>query len=183
MRPAGGPVGHHRRPGRRPENASGNGPARIEWQKMSAPGMKSGSEEKIPFSKGSENPLAGSNLYGGARGRFPPEIPLGRGNVFMRGPGGVPILPLRPPQTPPNPLQTAGRCPEPAGLPPRPAKHGTIRGIISNLYQVGSFPGEPVAAWAVRPPVRVSEANLEGSKIYFATRNPGPAKVEAGAEI
>ena len=59
----------------------------------------------------------------------------------MEGPGGIPISPLRALQTTRNPLKTAGRCPEPAGLPPRPAKHGAIRGIISNLYQVGSLPG------------------------------------------
>ena len=34
-----------------------------------------------------------------------------------------------------------------------------------------------------RPPVRVSEANLEGSKIYFATRNPGPAKPRSGRRM
>ena len=33
------------------------------------------------------------------------------------------------------------------------------------------------------PPVRVSEANLEGSKIYFATRNPGPAKPRTGRRM
>ena len=35
----------------------------------------------------------------------------------------------------------------------------------------------------MRPPVRVSEANLEGSKICFATRNPGPAKPRPGRRM
>ena len=62
--------------------------------------------------------------------KFSLIIPLGRGNVYARGLGGIPISPLKSPRAPHNPLQTAGRCPEPAGLPPRPAKHGAIRGIF-----------------------------------------------------
>ena len=92
----------------------------------------------------------------GSGGGFPLKspftIPLGRGNEVARGLGGIPISPLKSPRAPHNPLETAGRCPEPAGLPPRPAKHGSLREIISRLYQVGSFLGEPVAAGAVRPP-------------------------------
>ena len=42
-------------------------------------------------------------------------------DFFVEGLGGVPILPLKSLHTSHNPLQTAGLCPEPAGLPPRPA--------------------------------------------------------------
>ena len=48
----------------------------------------------------------------------------------------------KPKGLPTSPPQTAGRCPEPAGLPPRPAQHGTMRGIIFHFYLTGSFPGQ-----------------------------------------
>ena len=34
------------------------------------------------FQREAKFPLAGRKFYGGARGRFPPEIPLGRGDVL-----------------------------------------------------------------------------------------------------
>ena len=102
----------------------------------------------IPFSKGSENPLAGRNFYGGARGRFP----YVRSPRFQRGEYGpaerkalssalvgltpsLNLVPPRPLQATPTPssgmLKGASR-PPPQLAPPE--KSGLIKaGMVSPI--------------------------------------------------